>query len=147
MNSKFSNSPLDFYKFDKQNQWKTVTAEEFYTGIKTSDEEDKTVNPKLVQAVEEITGMFGEDARLGDVKSLLLGKKKHRCPKCHGKGYTEEEYNSYPTDLPDSGFVYKPAWKKITCDLCNGEGWLEKEMKPKYKKVFDGYECIDDNNE
>lgn len=140
MYSKFSNSPLDF---DKKNQLKTVTAEEFYTGIKTSDEADKTVNPKLVQAVEEITGMFGEDTRLGDVKNLLLGKKKHRCPKCHGKGYTEKEYNSYPTSLPDSGFVYEPAWKKITCDLCSGEGWLEKEMKPKYKKVLDGYECVE----
>lgn len=117
MYSKFSNSPLDF---DKKNQWKTITAEEFYTGIKTSNEEYKTVNPKLVQAVEEITGMFGEDTRLGDVKNLLLGKKKHRCPKCHGKGYTEKEYNSYPTGLPDSGFVYEPAWKKITCDLCGG---------------------------
>ena len=85
MYSKFSNSPLDF---DKKNQWKTITAEEFYTGIKTSNEEDKTVNPKLVQAVEEITGMFGEDTRLGEVKSLLLGKKKHRCPKCHGKGWS-----------------------------------------------------------
>lgn len=144
MYSKFSNSPLDF---DNKNQWKTITAEEFYTGIKTSDEADKIVNPKLVQAVEEITGMFGEDTRLGEVKSLLLGKKKHRCPKCHGKGYTEKEYNSYPTGLPDSGFVYEPAWKKITCDLCGGEGWLEKEMKPKYKKVLDGYECVDDNNE
>ena len=135
--SKFSNSPFDF---DKKNQWKTVTAEEFYIGI-------KTVNPKLVQAVEEITGMFGEDTRLGDVKNLLIGKKKHRCPKCHGMGYTEKEYNNYPTGLPDSGFVYEPAWKKITCDLCGGEGWLEKEMKPKYKKVFDGYECVEDNNE
>ena len=142
MNSKFTNSPVDF-----NNQLKTVTAEEFYTGIKTSDETDKTVNPKLIQAVEEITGMFGEETKLGDVKILLLGKKKHRCPKCDGKGYTEEEYNSYPTGLPDSGFVYKPAWRKITCDLCGGEGWLEKEMKPKYKKVFDGYECVEDNNE
>ena len=144
MYSKFTDPLVDF---DKQNHWKTVTAEEFYRGIKTSDEEDRTVNPKLVQAVEEITGMFGEDTRLGDVKNLLLGKKKHRCPKCHGKGYTEKEYNSYPTGLPDSGFVYEPAWKKITCDLCGGEGWLEKEMKPKYKKVLDGYECVDDNNE
>ena len=110
MYSKFTDPLVDF---DKQNHWKTVTAEEFYTGIKTSNEEDKTVNPKLVQAVEEITGMFGEDTRLGDVKNLLLGKKKHRCPKCHGNGYTEEVYNSYPTGLPDSGFVYKPAWRKL----------------------------------
>lgn len=144
MNSNFTDPLFDF---DKKNQWKTVTAEEFYTGIKTSDEENKTVNPKLVQAVEEITGIFGEDTRLGDVKNLLLGKKKHRCPKCHGNGYTEKEYNSYPTGLPDSGFIYEPAWKKIACDLCGGEGWLEKEMKPKYKKVLDGYECVDDNDE
>lgn len=99
MYSKFSNSPLDF---NKKNQWKTITAEEFYTGIKTSDEADKIVNPKLVQAVEEITGMFGEDTRLGEVKNLLLGKKKHRCPKCHGNGYTEKEYNSYPTGLQNN---------------------------------------------
>ena len=147
MNSKFSNSPLDFDKFDKQNQWKTVTAEEFYTGIKTSDEEDKTVNPKLIQAVEEITGMFGEDMKLGEVKKHLLGNKVHRCPKCHGKGYTVEEYNAYPTNLPDSGCVYEAGYRNIPCDLCNSQGWLEKEMKPKYKKVLDGYECVEDNNE
>lgn len=140
MNCKFTNPPVGF---DDQNQRKTVTAEEFYTGINTSDELYKRVNPELIQAVEEITGMFGEDTRLGDVKRLLLGKKKHRCPKCNGKGYTEKEYNSYPDGLPDSGWVYKPAWKKITCDLCGGEGWLEKEMKPKYKKVLDGYESVE----
>ena len=70
MNSNFTDPLFDF---DKKNQWKTVTAEEFYTGIKTSDEEDKTVNPKLVQAVEEITGIFGEDTKLSDVISSVQG--------------------------------------------------------------------------
>lgn len=123
---------------------KTVTAQEFYEGVTKTPEEfyNKTMNPELVGKTEELIGIFGDDMKLEEVKKHLLGNKVYRCPKCHGKGYTVEEYNAYPTNLPDSGWVYEAGYRNIPCDLCNSQGWLEKEMKPKYKQVLDGYECV-----
>lgn len=62
------------------------------------------------------------------------------CPNCRTFGYTTEEYNGYPSGLPDSGSVYKAAYRKVDCKLCEGYGYLEKEpqviIHKEYRKAI-----------
>lgn len=94
--------------------------------------------PTLIRILDEKINTTG-DCNLSDFIKELKGNKIHLCPKCKGYGYISKEYNSYPSGLPDSGWVYKPAYKKETCDLCNGVGWTEKEYKERMKMVSDGF--------
>lgn len=89
---------------------------------------------KIIELCEE----YGESTTLGDLKRIIQGNKKYKCPNCKGKGYTVQEYNAYPNGLPDSGWVYKPGYKNVPCDLCHGVGYTENQYKP--KMVQDGWE-------
>lgn len=79
---------------------------------------------KIVE-VKALIDMYGADATLGQVLNKLQGNKIYKCPKCEGKGFITVEYNGYPDNLPDSGFVYEPAFKDIKCDLCKGDGYTD----------------------
>lgn len=57
-------------------------------------------------------------------------KDLHKCPQCNGLGYVVEEYNAYPHNLPDSGWVYQPGFRKSECDLCKGVGFTKEEFVP-----------------
>ena len=57
-------------------------------------------------------------------KEALEYEGKVPCTKCYGHGTVSEKYNSYPNNLPDSGFVEKWAYRDIRCDKCNGLGYL-----------------------
>lgn len=72
-------------------------------------------------------------------KEALLDEGKNVCPKCQGKGLASLKYNSYPSNLPDSDYVEKWAYKDEVCDICNGRGFTDKKLVPTYKQVFDGY--------
>ena len=83
---------------------------------------------------------FGEDTTL---KQVLYSMTKYKCPKCNGRGKIKVEYNGYPKGFPDSGFVYEAAFKDIECDLCKGCGYTDKEYRPKFIQVQDGFEVVD----
>ena len=56
-------------------------------------------------------------------EEALKHEGKVPCSKCYGHGTVSEKYNSYPSNLPDSGFVEKWAYRDIKCDECNGMGY------------------------
>lgn len=84
--------------------------------------------------LEQLIGQYG-DRKISDIVAELKGEKIHTCPKCKGRGYITEEYNGYPSGLPDSGWVYEPAYRDIKCNLCNGIGYTEHEYKPKMEQT------------
>ena len=87
--------------------------------------------------VLELEKNYGSETTLKEVSEHLkkIAKANFKCPKCDGKGEIEVEYNAYPTNLPDSGWVEDMRIKKIECDLCNGEGFTETLKKPKMVQV------------
>lgn len=93
--------------------------------------------------IVDLIKIFGENTTLKQVLLIVSGGRKHKCPKCNGKGKITVEYNGYPKGLPDSGFVYEAAFKDIECDICKGEGYTREEYKPKY--IQDGFEVVKDN--
>ena len=91
-----------------------------------------------INQVKSLIDQYGEQATLGEILRKVQGDKVFKCPKCDGKGFIEVEYNGYPSGLPDSGFVYEPAFTIENCDLCKGEGYTSHEYKP--KMIQDGWE-------
>lgn len=94
--------------------------------------------------IENLISRYGENTTLKEVLSDVKMRSPYRhlpykCPKCNGQGYLVREYNGYPTGLPDSGWVYEPAYDYTTCDLCKGMGYTEKEMKPIIETKVVGY--------
>lgn len=95
-----------------------------------------------IKDVKELVDKYGKDKTLAEVLELVQGDRKYECPKCHGKGYTTVEYNKYPRNLPDSGWVYEPGYKDEQCDLCNGQGYTRDKYQPKVKVINDGWEKV-----
>jgi len=91
-----------------------------------------------IRQIKGLVDGYGASMTLGQLLTKIQGEKIYECPKCKGKGFLTVEYNCYPTGLPDSGWVYEPAYKDVECDLCRGEGYTAKEYKP--KMVQDGWE-------
>lgn len=91
-----------------------------------------------IHEVMALVTAYGPDITLGELLEHIQGRKVHRCPKCDGTGEITEKYNGYPSGLPDSGWVYEPAYRTVMCDLCKGEGYTDKLMKP--RMVQDGWE-------
>lgn len=91
-----------------------------------------------VNTVQGLIAQYGANTTLEELLKKVQGDKIYKCPCCNGLGYTTKEYNGYPSGLPDSGWVYEPAYKNVTCELCNGEGYTEREYKP--KMVQQGWE-------
>lgn len=97
---------------------------------------------KEIKIIKSLISKYGEETSLRDTLHKHLSPYFFECPKCHGAGYTTEEYNGYPAGLPDSGWVYEPAYRKIRCTLCNGIGHTREEYVEKTHTavVVDGYE-------
>ena len=91
-----------------------------------------------INQVKGLINQYGEQATLGEILKKVQGNKVFKCPKCDGKGYVTVEYNCYPSGLPDSGFVYEPAFRDEKCNLCKGDGYTLYEYKP--KMIQDGWE-------
>ena len=94
--------------------------------------------------IQNLISRYGENTTLKEVLNDVKMRSPYtylpyKCPKCHGQGYLVTEYNGYPTGLPDSGFVYEPAYDYKTCDLCKGMGYTEKEYKPITETKIIGY--------
>lgn len=81
--------------------------------------------------VKELYEEYG-DKPLSEIIQELKGDNKFECPECNGLGYVLIKYNSYPSGLPDSGFVYEPKYKRHKCSLCDGLGYTEYEFEPHY---------------
>lgn len=97
---------------------------------------------KDVKLIKQLITKYGEETSLKDALHKYITPYFFECPKCHGYGYSTEEYNGYPDGLPDSGWVYEPAYKKIRCSLCLGIGYTREEYveKSHTEVVVDGYE-------
>ena len=99
---------------------------------------------KTNQILDALIHTYGPNTTLKDAQEHYNHKKElgYVCPKCNGKGYIITEYNSYPSGLPDSGWVYKPGYDYKTCDLCHGDRYTIKQYKPKTKTEIIGYEEV-----
>lgn len=91
-----------------------------------------------VHEIVALCNQYGENTTLVEIRQSIQGERKYLCPKCNGTGNIIIEYNDYPPGLPDSGFVYRAAYRNVECDLCDGEGYTAKLMKP--HMVQDGWE-------
>lgn len=91
-----------------------------------------------VHDVSKLIDIYGANATLEDILKKIQGDKVYKCPKCNGLGAITEEYNGYPSGLPDSDFIYKAAYRHLECDLCKGEGFTTHQYKP--KMIQDGWE-------
>jgi len=99
------------------------------------------------EVVHNLILRYGLSATLSEIQDKVNNTEfKHcgyKCPKCGGKGYTVKQVNTYPTGLPDSGWVDDPKYYKdfyYTCDLCKGEGYTAEEYVPKTETKIIGYE-------
>ncbi len=90
--------------------------------------------------IDDLISEHGENTTLAQVKRKMLGKRRFKCPKCNGTGYTYETYNAYPRGLPDSGWGYEEGIRSHVCDLCDGVGYTEREYAPKTETKVVGYE-------
>ena len=84
-----------------------------------------------VHEIDALISRFGSGTTLREIRQYVMGNRIHKCPKCHGNGYVEVEYNAYPSGLPDSGFAVDMRIKHEPCELCDAHGYTEKELKPK----------------
>ena len=110
-----------------------MTKEEYFF----NHPKDNTIN-----ILDNLIYMFGRQCTLAEAQSKYKLKKESEyvCPKCKGNGYLVKEYNSYPSGLPDSGWVYKPGYDYSECDLCHGNGYTDKKYVPKTETKIIGYE-------
>lgn len=90
---------------------------------------------------------YCDDISLSEYLDILIGERKHKCPKCGGNGYLIEKYDTYPRHLPDSGWVHDYKERKKCCDLCGGYGWTEKKYAEKTKVVSDGFYEVKEEDE
>ena len=102
-------------------------------------ENNSIKNGRLLLYLNELKSRYG-DINLSEVISNIMidNNLNYLCPKCEGKGYVIQEYDAYPTNLPDYGWVEDIKQREVVCDVCNGDGYTEKEKKPVYK--LKGYE-------
>lgn len=94
--------------------------------------------------IQELIDRYGEGATLKEIMEDVKNNSPYVnlpyvCPKCQGKGYLVREYNGYPAGLPDSGWVYEPAYDYSVCDVCDGMGYTETEVKPIVETKIVGY--------
>lgn len=91
----------------------------------------KTVSELRIRDVKALIGKYGNKT-LGDILECMKESRPYECPKCEGRGYTVKDVNTYPSGLPDSGWVTKYETKHYDCDLCEGEGYTMVEYEPVY---------------
>lgn len=74
------------------------------------------------------------DMKLSELVKMMLGDRLYTCPECKGKGVFRKAHNSYPSGLPDSGWVFDEKYmyyRDENCTLCEGHGYTVKEFVPK----------------
>lgn len=95
---------------------------------------------ELIDGLHSLMNSFG-DLRISNIIDTLENNapidKYHICPKCNGSGIVKVTYNKYPSNLPDSGFVYEEGIKEVKCNLCDGTGYNQRKLVPKF--VQDGW--------
>lgn len=102
------------------------------------DEIEKFETASLIIKLENAIRDHG-DISLSTYIRKIKGDCVHQCPKCKGLGYIREEYNAYPSGLPDSMWAQDIRTRKVQCDLCKGIGYTEKKFVENKKVVIDGY--------
>jgi rubrerythrin len=90
-----------------------------------------------------LVNAYGENYTLGELLKRIQGDKIYKCPACMGRGKITEEYNAYPSGLPDSGWVYEAGYRDKKCTLCDGHGYTNKKYVP--KMVQEGW--VESNDE
>lgn len=98
-----------------------------------SNPNDRVTCAQIRKLCDRIT--FNASAR--SVLSSLLSRRglKHVCPKCNGEGYIKRVVNTYPSGLPDSGWVDQMDVIWSECDLCKGEGYTADEYEKQVSEV------------
>lgn len=84
--------------------------------------------------VQALIRRFGS-ITLGQLLSEIRSQYPYTCPKCNGRGFEEKTVNTYPSGLPDSGWVDQMETFNITCNLCNGQGFTKERLIAKPVKV------------
>lgn len=91
---------------------------------------------ETINLLKEIQSQFGNNIDCQKIIDKLIGNR-FLCPQCHGKGVIYQKRNTYPTNLPDSGWGERWEYIKEVCPLCKGEGYTEDEYKPRL--IQDGW--------
>lgn len=92
-------------------------------------------NELRIADVEALVIHFDHSTTLGQLYSAIKSKYPYKCPKCDGKGYSVKTFNTYPSGLPDSGWVDQMEDFKIVCDVCDGQGYTKERLIAKPVKV------------
>lgn len=92
---------------------------------------------KIIE-LDRMMSIYG-DVKLSVIRNNLLKNTPHICPKCNGHGCTSEQYNAYPSGLPDSGWVQDIRSRDVKCTVCNGEGYTPKLLRAIIKTEVTGY--------
>lgn len=85
--------------------------------------------------VMALVDRFDRSTTLGQLLSMVKSQYPHKCPKCEGKGFEVVRVNTYPSGLPDSGWVDQMEDFNVTCDICNGQGFTKERLIAKPVKV------------
>lgn len=85
--------------------------------------------------LRQLCAVFGGEKTLRQISDELKAKYPHQCPKCEGKGFEVKRINTYPSGLPDSGWVDQMEDISYVCDICNGQGFTKERLIAKPIKV------------
>ena len=98
---------------------------------------------KTLGNIQNLISRYGENITLKEAKERYTKDKAssgYKCPKCGGTGYIMKKINTYPSGLPDSGWVEQLEDRYYECDLCHGYGYTSIEYVPKTETKIIGYE-------
>lgn len=97
----------------------------------------KVVSPLdlRIPDLKNLCVVLGGEKTLRQTLEMLKSQYPHKCPKCEGNGFKEVTVNTYPQNLPDSGWVDQMETFDIVCDLCNGQGYTRERLVAKPIKV------------
>ncbi|QPI17882.1 hypothetical protein POP12_090 [Pectobacterium phage POP12] len=86
-----------------------------------------------ISDIDELITRYRRETTLDQVRDELLKETPHVCIRCKGKGVVFVDVNTYPTNLPDSGWVERIETKEMSCILCGGIGYTKEKfvMQPK----------------
>lgn len=85
--------------------------------------------------LEHMCAVIGGEKTLRQISNELKSKYPYKCPKCESNGFIVRRVNTYPSGLPDSGWVDQMEDIKYVCDICNGQGYTKDRLVAKPVKV------------